>query len=75
MSLDKVTIPEAGFPAACYEITLTVAGVKEEHAAYVASQLFLLQRLFKLDGTNVETAVSAERNRDGVERIYDLVAN
>jgi len=32
-----------------YEITLTVSGVKDEHAAYVASQMFLLQRLFKLE--------------------------
>jgi len=62
-------------PSGEYEIALTVSGVKEEHAAYVASQLFLLQRLFKLDGSNVETSVSAERGRDGVERIYDLVAN
>lgn len=56
-----------------YEITLTVSGVKDEHAAYVASQLFLLQRLFKLDGSNVETSVTAERNRDGIERIYNLI--
>lgn len=56
-----------------YEITLTVGGVKEEHASYVARQLFILQRIFKLDGTDVETTISAERGRDGVERVYELI--
>lgn len=56
-----------------YEITLAVRGVKEEHAAYVAQQMFVLQRLFDLDGTDVTTDISAEKNRDGVEAIYDLI--
>lgn len=58
-----------------YEISLTVSGVKEEHAAYVAQTLFILQRLFSLDGSDVETSLSACRGSDlpGVERIYDLI--
>lgn len=57
-----------------FEITLLVTGVKEEHAAYVAQQLFVLQRLFKLDGTDVETTLSATRSNDPeTERIYDLI--
>ena len=56
-----------------YDITLSVRGVKDEHASYVAQQLFALQRLFLLDGTDVTTDISAEKGRDGVERIYDLI--
>jgi len=58
-----------------YEITLTVSGVKEEHAAYVARTLFVLQGLFKIDGSDVETSLSAQKENDlpGVERIYDLI--
>lgn len=61
--------------ASYFEITLTVSGVKEEHAAYVAQQLFVLQRLFKLDGSDVETNLSARTAHDDpiVERIYDLI--
>ena len=58
-----------------FEISLTVTGVKEEHAAYVARTLFVLQGLFKIDGSDVETSLSAHKESDavGVERIYDLI--
>jgi hypothetical protein len=56
-----------------YELTLTISRVSEEHAAYVAQQLEVLGRLFKLDGSDVETLLSAERDRDGQEAIYGLL--
>lgn len=58
-----------------YEISLTVRRVKEEHAAYVAQTLFILSGLFKADGSDVEADLSAERGRDGIERIYDLLGH
>lgn len=56
-----------------WEIQLQVSRVSDEHAAYVARCLHVLQGLFRLDGSDVEVTVYAERNRDGVERIYELI--
>lgn len=58
-----------------YEISLTVCGVAEEHASYVAKQLEALTRLFKLDGSSVDTVLSARRqgDRHEVERIFELL--
>ena len=58
-----------------YTISLHVEGVSDEHAAYVAQSLFILQRLFTLEGSGVGTELSAHKAGDpvGVERIYDLI--
>jgi hypothetical protein len=56
-----------------YEIALTVSRVADEHAAYVAQVLMILQGLFTADGSDVDTSVSAERGRDGVERVHELL--
>lgn len=56
-----------------WTLQLEVARVKDEHATYVAQQLALLSRLFALDGSDVSIDLSAERNGDGTERIYELL--
>lgn len=57
-----------------YEITLTLGGVADEHVAWTVRALHHLGQLFKLDGSAIDVRVSVERNRDGVERVYEFLS-
>lgn len=56
-----------------YELTITVSSIKEEHVAYISMLAVALSDAFKADGAERPIDISLERDRDGVERIYEFV--
>lgn len=69
---DLSTYPPAAVTNS-YAVTLEIGRVKEEHIAYTVALMNALSSAFGLDGTDVSVDLSVERNRDGIERVYEYI--
>lgn len=56
-----------------WTVSLEVSRLKDEHVLWTTKAMRTISELLQLEGTDIGIDISVEKNRDGVERLYEIL--